>query len=201
MTAPAGYYDFVVDDPVPVELVSFNAAVTGHTITLSWITSSETNNKGFSIERKSDYGSWINVGYIEGNGTSSEMNYYSFSETVQDGGRYIYRLKQNDFNGEYSYSQETEVTIELPEVFSVSQNYPNPFNPVTVIRYQVPENVRVSIKVYDVLGNETAVLTDDIKPAGSYQVNFNGEALAAGVYYYTIKAGSFSQTKKMILLK
>jgi agmatine/peptidylarginine deiminase len=201
ITAPAGYYNFIVDDPVPVELVSFNAAVTGNMVTLSWITASETNNKGYNIERKNDLGSWMNIGYIDGKGTSSDMNYYSFSELVQEAGRYLYRLKQNDLNGEFSYSPETEVTIAMPGEFSLSQNYPNPFNPVTVIRYQVPENDRVSIKVYDVLGNETAVLTDEIKSAGSYEVSFNGEAFAAGVYYYTLRSGSYSETKKMVLLK
>ncbi|MCW8996293.1 MAG: T9SS type A sorting domain-containing protein, partial [Psychromonas sp.] len=82
-----------------------------------------------------------------------------------------------------------------------AQNYPNPFNPITRIRYQLPEPAFVTIKVYDVLGNEIESLLRDEKIAGSYEVEFDGSALTSGIYYYRITEGNFSQTKKMILLK
>ncbi|MDP3683052.1 MAG: T9SS type A sorting domain-containing protein, partial [Ignavibacteria bacterium] len=86
-----------------------------------------------------------------------------------------------------------------------SQNYPNPFNPETVISYQLPVNSKVSLKVFDILGKEVAILVNEEKPAGKYQVNFNGSILASGVYFYKLSAnggaGSFSQTRKFVLLK
>jgi hypothetical protein len=85
--------------------------------------------------------------------------------------------------------------------FELLQNYPNPFNPITTIRYQIPEPALVIIKVFNVLGKEIATLVSEEKPNGNYEVEFTGNGLASGVYYYRITAGSFSQTRKMILLR
>jgi Secretion system C-terminal sorting domain len=97
---------------------------------------------------------------------------------------------------------------ELPEKFNLVQNYPNPFNPSTTIRYTIPnvtlsgvEGSRVQLKVYDILGNEIATLVNEEKPAGSYEVNFNASQLSSGIYFYKLQAGSFVETKKMMLLK
>ena len=90
---------------------------------------------------------------------------------------------------------------DIPSEFSLSQNYPNPFNPETVINYQLPVNSKVSLKVYDVLGNEVATLVNEEKPAGKYQVNFKGSNHASGVYFYKLTAGTFSETRKFVLLK
>jgi len=91
--------------------------------------------------------------------------------------------------------------IKIPDDFLLSQNYPNPFNPSTVITYQLPVSSGVTLKVYDVLGNEVATLVDEEKSAGSYEVNFNASILSSGIYFYKLQAGSFSETKKLILLK
>ncbi len=88
-----------------------------------------------------------------------------------------------------------------PTKFELNQNYPNPFNPSTTIKYQIPKAGMVSIKVYDILGQEVAILVNEIKNSGSYQVNFNASKLASGTYIYRLQAGSFVQTKKMLLLK
>jgi hypothetical protein len=100
------------------------------------------------------------------------------------------------------------VNLTLPEQFSLEQNYPNPFNPSTTIRYSIPASLNpskggtlVTLNVYDVLGNEVATLVNEEKPAGSYEVNFNAAELPSGVYFYELKAGSFTQTKKLILLR
>ncbi len=97
-------------------------------------------------------------------------------------------------------------TGEIPEYFFLSQNYPNPFNPTTTIRYQLTEREFVSLKVYDILRREVAELVNEEKPAGSYEVEFNSHSgnvrnLTSGIYFYQIKAGDYSETKKMILLK
>jgi hypothetical protein len=92
-------------------------------------------------------------------------------------------------------------TIEIPNTFRLGQNYPNPFNPSTTIKYGLPKNSFVTLKVYDILGREVTTLVNENKMAGTYQVNFNASNLASGIYFYTIKAGDFSQTKKMLLVK
>jgi len=94
-----------------------------------------------------------------------------------------------------------EIETGIPSEFNISQNYPNPFNPVTLIKYQVPETGLVSIKVYDLIGREIAVLVNEVKQPGNYQVSFNGENLASGVYFYKMTAGEFSSVRKMNLLK
>lgn len=103
------------------------------------------------------------------------------------------------------YGDTTVVNVEDDYAtvihFELKQNYPNPFNPSTTIKYEIPERCSVSIKVYDVLGNEVAMLVNEDKQAGAYEVEFDGSALTSGIYFYQLKAGEFVATKKMILLK
>ena len=89
----------------------------------------------------------------------------------------------------------------IPESFDLYQNYPNPFNPNTTIKYSIAKEGYTKITVYDIIGSKVAVLVDEDKPAGSYSVQFNANNLPSGVYFYRIQAGSFIETKKMILLK
>ena len=89
----------------------------------------------------------------------------------------------------------------IPTEFGLSQNYPNPFNPTTSIEYSVPSSEYVSLKVYDILGNEIAELVNEQKSAGTYRVNFDASSMSSGVYFYRIKTGSFNQVRKMMLLK
>jgi len=89
----------------------------------------------------------------------------------------------------------------IPTEFDLNQNYPNPFNPSTIIKYAVPESSPVSIRIYDLTGQEVTVLVNEVKQAGTYELEFNAENLASGVYIYRMIAGSFVQVKKMSLLK
>jgi len=117
----------------------------------------------------------------------------------------------NNVNGKITKVTGIPVGVEneinsLPEEYSLSQNYPNPFNPSTMIGFQLPASGNITFKVYDLLGREVATLVDEYKPAGSYEVEFNIHSgsvrnLASGAYFYEIRAGSFVETKKMILLK
>jgi hypothetical protein len=91
--------------------------------------------------------------------------------------------------------------ISAPLEFTLVQNYPNPFNPSTSIKYSLAEQSPVSLKVYDILGNEVATLVNTSQGTGVYEVNFNASNLASGLYFYTLKAGNFTSTKKMMLLK
>ncbi len=205
---------FINQSSVPVELTSFTANVNDNDVELTWSTATETNNQGFEIQRKksgdrSQQSEWENVGFISGFGTSTEKHFYSFTDEDLDEGKYFYRLKQIDFDGEGSYSDVVEVEVISRMGFSLEQNYPNPFNPSTIIRYSIPSVIAsvekqsqlVTLKVFDVLGNEIATLVNEEKPVGKYEVEFNASDLPSGVYFYRLKAGTFLETKKMLLIK
>ena len=85
--------------------------------------------------------------------------------------------------------------------FNLSQNYPNPFNPVTTISYQIPQTSFVSLKVYDILGTEIAIIVNEEKPAGEFEVEFDGTGLASGIYFYKLQTRNYNSVKKMVLLK
>jgi len=192
---------------VPVELVSFSVEFVESQVKLSWATASELNNLGFEIERKSENEEWRTIGFIDGKGTTTEIQNYYFTDDligVNDSKLY-YRLKQVDLDGTFEYSEIVEVEIDIPVEFSLEQNYPNPFNPSTTIRFTILELRFTILKVYDVLGNEIATLVNEEKPAGSYEVEFNQASgirdPASGIYFYQLRSGSFIQTKKMLMLK
>lgn len=192
---------------LPVELSSFTYSLNGNDVTLYWSTSSETDNSGFSIERRTSSDQWITAGNVTGSGTSSAPNYYSFKDMELSPGKYSYRLIQFDFNGNYSYHYlSSMVQIGTPDKFILRQNYPNPFNPVTVISYTIPADINermsnVRLVVYNNLGKEIVKLVNENKPAGSYKVKLDGNNLSSGMYFYTLIAGDFKQTRKMMLLK
>ncbi len=196
------YYSYITAGEVPVELTSFTTAAVKNAVNLKWTTATETNNKGFEIERSTDKNNWTVIGFAEGYGTSSENHTYNFSDKLSGVTSSIlyYRLRQIDFDGTSVYSSISSAEI-APSEFSLSQNYPNPFNPSTVISYSLPENDFVTLKVYDVLGSEVASLVNEHKQAGKYSVEFNASELGSGVYFYTLKAGTYVQSKKMILAK
>jgi len=90
---------------------------------------------------------------------------------------------------------------EIPTIFALAQNYPNPFNPETSIRFSIPQESFVTVKVFNTLGEEVVTLVNEAKTAGTYNVSFNAKSLTSGIYFYTIKANDFTSTKKMILMK
>ena len=196
------YYSYIAPTIVPVELISFSSSVEGNVVNLSWLTATELNNLGFEIERGSNETDWRTIGFIEGKGTTSEPQQYSYIDKLTgiESTKLYYRLKQFDFDGSFEYSNTIEVEI-APSVFSLSQNYPNPFNPNTTIKYSIPLSSNVVIKVFNVLGDEVTTLVDAQKQAGTYELTFNAENLSSGVYFYQLKAGTFIETKRMILIK
>jgi hypothetical protein len=190
--------------PIPVELISFSGTVDNNKVILSWITATELNNYGFEIlkNHSSIISQWEKIGFVSGYGTTAEIKTYSYTDEDVSSGVYKYRLKQIDFDGTFEYSNEIRIEVDFtPKEFVLNQNYPNPFNPVTLIKWQQPVQSHVLIKVYDILGNEIAVLVNEEKPAGNYSVNFDASANASGVYFYSITGSGFNQVKKMILAK
>jgi len=192
------------DVDLPVELSSFTSNVVNNEVQLRWTTTTEKNNKGFSVERKSN-NNWEVIGFISGKGTTTEINNYTFTDKV-NGSKYSYRLKQVDFDGTFEYSPVINVDVTGPKVYLLSQNYPNPFNPSTVIKFGLATDSKVSVKIYDVLGREVATLINGALESGSHEVQFNAKNITSGVYFYKIEANGvdgskFTATKKMMLTK
>jgi len=208
-----GFSDFAVGgdfnvNPLPVELSSFASSVSVRDAKLSWTTTQEQNNSGFDIERKpTGTEQWNKIGFVAGAGNSNTAVNYSYTDRNLNTGKYDYRLKQVDFNGNFKYySLSSFVEIGVPGKFAISQNYPNPFNPSTKINYDLPFDSKVSIKLFDMSGKEVASLVNNAAlSAGYYTVQFNGANLASGIYFYTINAQGTSEkfvsTKKMVLVK
>jgi hypothetical protein len=189
--------------PLPVELASFTSTVLQNKVTLNWTTSTEENNSGFEIERSIVNSQWSMVNFIEGSGNSNSPRSYSYEDKNLSLGRYNYRLKQIDFNGNFKYYElQNEVEIGIPNKFELSQNYPNPFNPTTKINFSLPVDSKVSLKIYDMSGRLVSTLiNNELKTANYYSINFNGTNLSSGTYFYSIQTDKNNETKKMVLIK
>jgi pectate lyase len=201
--AGSGVYDFSLAglDPIPVELVSFTAKSEGGSVILIWLTAAETNNLGWEIERTGNYSIWQSIAFVPGKGNSVTGKFYTFEDTGIPEGKYYYRLKQIDYDGTFKYSGIVEVEITTVLSYNLFQNYPNPFNPSTVISFDLPENSRVNLTVYNLLGEKTAVLIDEVLEAGRYSKTFDAAGLPSGVYLYVISADNYYSARKMILLR
>lgn len=188
---------------VPVELTSFTVRLYNDNVILNWSTATELNNLGFEIERSDDSNEFLRLGFVEGHGTTTEMQEYSFIDnTLLNEGNYSYRLKQIDLDGTVTFSEIVEIEFNnLPTSFVIYQNYPNPFNSSTVIKYEVPEEKQITITLYNSIGEEVSTVINEVKKAGRYSVTFDSPNLPSGIYFYRIIAGNFVDTKKMILLK
>jgi len=191
-----------VDFTVPVELTSFSASVKNGVAVLGWRTATETNNYGFDIEKKTVNGSYSKIGFIGGNGTTTSPQSYTFTDNNLNSACY-YRLKQIDYDGSYKYSNEIYLAGNTVNNFVLNQNYPNPFNPETIISYELPSAQQVTLKIYNTLGKEIAVLVNQKQEKGSYSIHFKmpENITSSGVYVYKLQAGSSSVSKKMMYLK
>ncbi len=201
-------------DAIPVEMTSFTANVSGNNITLNWSTATELNNMGFEIERKNsieNLKNWEKIGFVDGKGTTTENSVYYFTDKNLEPGGYLFRLKQIDFDGTFSYSEEIEVEIGLPINFTLEQNYPNPFNPSTTIMYSLPVESKVKLSIFNALGEEIAVLLNEVIAAGYHQnewngLNSSGNKVSSGIYFYRIETEGmtgqkFVDVKKMMMVK
>ena len=165
---------------VPVELVSFSASVTGSSVNLNWVTATELNNSGFEIQRKSVDNDWQKIGFVEGNGTSTERHTYSYSDNFSGQGTVSYRLKQIDFDGTVSYSKVVNVDFNSPSDFNLNQNYPNPFNPSTTISFSIPKATNVSLTIFNQIGQKVDELVSKNLEAGSYNYTWNASRSVLG---------------------
>lgn len=198
------------NNPLPVELTSFIARVSGGRVTLLWETATEVDNYGFEIERRKvsanddsmKVNNWHKVGFVEGHSTTNSPKYYSFEDGNIAPGRYFYRLKQIDNDGDFAYSAEVFADVNsTPSKYRLDQNFPNPFNPSTVITWAIPVDGDVKLSVFNLLGEEVAVLFKGVAKAGNYSSSFDASSLPSGVYVYRLSSGIHSSMKKMLLQK
>ena len=192
--------------PLPVNLQSFTFNQIQRNVKLNWMTSTETNNAGFEVQRtefrSQESEIWNKIGFVQGKGNSNEPVSYNFEDRNLQTGKYKYRLKQIDHNGNYEYFELAGVVdVGVPSKFDLSQNYPNPFNPVTKINFDIPQSGLVSLKIYDILGREMNTLINEIKDAGYYTIIFDASKLSSGVYFYRLTSGGFSSVKRLVVLK
>ena len=196
------YYSFITDTSmIPVELLSFTAASNGKEVILNWSTATELNNQLFEVQRSFEGSDFASVGFVNGKGTTTERQDYTYKDKILTDGKYSYRLKQIDYLGRYEYSDIIEIELRVFNSYLLEQNYPNPFNPVTTIGYGIREKSNVKITVLNSIGEEVAMLVNEEKESGYHTVEFNAADLPSGVYFYQLIAGEYTAIKKMILLK
>lgn len=201
-----GFYKLESPWFVPVELSFFSAQLIDRDVILNWTTATELNNQGFEIEYSIDNENFSMIGFVQGFGTTTEMKSYSFRISDVAAGVQYYRLKQMDFDGTSTIYNSVEVTGPVPNTFMLNQNHPNPFNPSTTISFSLPVESNVTIKLFNMIGQEVAQIAKNNFQAGSHNVEFNAKDLSSGAYIYTLEAkgindASFVSTKKMLLLR
>jgi len=191
---------------VPVELSLFTAQVEEDKVILTWITQTETNNFGFEVYKSFDGQDFEKIGFVKGQGTSTQKVTYTFEDFKYRSGTIFYRLKQIDTDGSFEFSQIISVKIDAPAEFLLSQNYPNPFNPETRIQYDLPKTTLVRLEIFNTLGQKIRTLIDELKAAGSYTVLWDGrmdfgEPAASGLYIYRLETTDFVKSRKLLLLR
>jgi hypothetical protein len=190
------------NSPLAVSLLSFSSVINNQNVILNWSTEFENNNKGFDVERRTGSSDWVKIGNVKGAGTTSEPTLYSFTDNNLLPGEYNYRLKQMDYNNNFSYFELKEaIIINPPSKYNLSQNYPNPFNPITKIDFDLPVESIVMIVLYDITGREIKTILNESRTAGYYTIIFDGSELTSGNYFYKLTAGEYSATKKMVIIK
>jgi hypothetical protein len=202
----SGYLD---QRALPIQLASFRAVtLTGNSVSLTWATASEINNFGFEVQRSVDGKSFVSIvgSFVRGNGTTNQFHSYSYVD-ADPAGAVSYRLKQMDLDGTVNYtdpvqlSTTTGVAEQKPDVFALEQNFPNPFNPSTRIAFTTTKEGPVSLRVYDLLGREVALLVNENRVPGRYDERFDAGRLASGVYIYTLKTPEGERSSRMVLSK
>ena len=189
------------DMPIPVELVSFNAVVNGTEVSLTWATTSEANNAGFEVQVQ-DGESWNALGFVEGHGTTTEAQTYSFTAEDMTVGTHSFRLKQIDYDGAFEYSDELEVRVETPGTHLISNAYPNPFNPQSQFSLAVAQEQNVTAELFNMLGQRVAVLFEGTVEGNQSQlVTIDGAGLPSGMYVVRVIGERFSDALRVTLLK
>ena len=193
---------FCAPRPIPVELVTFDAVVSDHSVHLFWETASETNNAGFEVQMRSSSGGYEALDFVAGHGTTTESRQYSYITAPLESGTYEFRLKQVDFDGTFEYSSTVEAVVGVVGTHVLSSLYPNPFNPQAAFSLTVSRTQQVEIAAYDALGRNVHVIYDGELDAGhSHMFAFQGSGLPSGLYVIVVRGESFEAARRAILLK
>ncbi|MFZ5516472.1 MAG: Ig-like domain-containing protein [Candidatus Zhuqueibacterota bacterium] len=199
--------DWEIYVKTPVELANFSGHIVKRRgVALQWETTSEVAHSGFNVlRREASENAYrqVNTELIKSNGANS---YNYLDQSVEVGATYSYKLEDVSINGQHTEHDAITIFVARPDRYELQQNYPNPFNPKTNIEYQLPMETRVSLKIYNIMGQEVKTLIDDVKEAGYHALIWNGldnsgVAVSSGIYYYRMVTGSFVETKKMVLLR
>ena len=201
--------DYIIDNAqLPVELTSFEALPGDDQITVRWTTASETDNDHFILYRRVTGDLEFNMRtQVQGSGTTSQSQEYEFIDrSVVNGITYEYQLADVDINGVESLhntivSATPEFGATIPTEYALHQNYPNPFNSNTMIRFDIKENGKVTLIVFNLLGQEVATLVDNEISAGTHAISWDASGLPSGIYLYKLEAGDFRAVKKLLFLK
>ena len=189
-----------VDHNLPVELVAFDAQVSGRDVLLRWETASETNNAGFEVQMQNGE-NWDVLGWVEGHGTTTQAQQYSYSTDLLPG-TYSFRLKQIDYDGQFEYFGGVEATVGTPSTHLLSAVYPNPFNPQASFDLAVAQTQHVSVELYNVLGQRLATLFNATMEADANQTfTIDGAGLATGQYVVRVAGERFAESRTVTLLK
>lgn len=193
---------------VPVELALLRADQIADDVQVVWKTTSESNNAGWHIERRTIDDDWTEIGFVSGAGTTSEAHDYTFTDRAPAPETlYSYRLRQRDYDGTITYSQKAPVFVHGAITgFELRTNFPNPFNPATTIEYRLEKDSQVRIEVLDMLGRVVSVLTDGAQTAGVHHaiweaVDATGAVLPSGIYLCRMTAPGFITTRTMHLAR
>lgn len=195
------------DQPLPIEMSSLSILKFSDYIKIKWVTATEINNYGWNVERsKIDKQNnkptvWQTIGFVKGSGNSNSPKEYIFIDKDALYGEYAYRLKQIDFDGTSSFSDELRVFVGKKPQFYELKAYPNPFNPVTRIIYHLPESGRIKAYIINSLGQYILTLFDDYREAGIYESNFDGSNLPSGIYFIILQSNVSKVIQKIQLLK
>lgn len=218
--------DDSVEQALPVELSFLTASSVSNGVVVKWQTESEINNLGFDIYRsESPDGKFIKVNpaYIKGAGTDATPHNYKFvDESAVIGKTYYYYLETINFSGERERSHIIKVIVDVsgkvkvtglmqPTTFALLQNFPNPFNPETWIPFHLAKDADVTIRIFDIRGQEIRTIHLGQKPAGYYDTKGKavlwdgrdsyGQEISSGIYFYNLTAGKFHATRKLTIIK
>ncbi|MFQ5627796.1 MAG: GDSL-type esterase/lipase family protein [bacterium] len=195
----------------PVELVSFSGFANIQTVHLSWQTASETNNFGFNIEHSSGINPFEKVGFVAGHGTTTAPKHYEFAFEANEPGVHKFRLQQVDTDGASTYSEEIEVEVSAPALFTLLPSYPNPFAisqgaSRTNIAVDLPEPSSVRVAIFDILGREVADLFDGNKTAGRHSFAWNGRTISgslvpSGTYFIRMVTPNGMKRQKIQVIR
>lgn len=188
---------------LPVELTAFDATHSDSEVHLNWSTASETNNAGFAVERKRDSGSFAQIGFVEGAGTTASPRRYQFAdaEVPFTAETLTYRLKQIDTDGTAAYSAPVALQREAPQQLVLHPTAPNPVRNQTTVRYELPQAGPVRIAVYDMLGRRVSTLVNERQSAGRNEVMFNARQLPSGTYFVHLRAAGHTLTKRLTVVR